>query len=70
MVLLTPQTSALRGICRRRQNKAPSGRELAPKATAGERVQFCCVAVNAKKGELSQAPSVTLTRATSLSEGG
>ena len=49
--------------------KAPSGRELAPKATEGERDQLGLEAVNSGKRELSQAPSTT-TWSPSLSEGG
>ena len=51
--------------------KAPSGRELAPKATEGECVQSHCIAVNTRKIKLSQAPSVfCYAKSTSLSEGG
>ena len=52
--------------------KAPSGRELAPQATEGERVQPCAVAVNVRDGESYRRllPSFSYENATSLSEGG
>ena len=52
-------------------SKAPSGRELAPQATEGERVELSLMFVSSRLQSISLAPSVfCFAKSTSLPEGG